>query len=101
MYSQLNNASKSTVRQAKMNEKYQIDLNLFAEVGVNWTAGAGNTFSSWYSQDLEKVKCMTVCNEYDKARTSRHQPGGTAVAVRGAMSQCLRKIQVQGAKRTT
>ena len=80
MYSQLNNTSTSTVRQVKMdrvhklNEKYQIDVRLFAEVGVNWTAGAGNTFSSWYSQDLEKVKCMTVCNEYDKARTSRHQP---------------------------
>ena len=60
MYSQLNNASTSTVRQVKMdrvhklNKKYQVDLNLFAEVGGNWTAGAGNTFSSWYSQDLEK-----------------------------------------------
>ena len=30
---------------------------------------------------------MAACNKYDKARTSRHQPGGTAVAVRGAMTQ--------------
>ena len=70
-----------------LNEKYQVDANLLAEVRVNWTAGAGNTLSSWYSQDLEKVKCMAACNEYDKARTSRHQPGGTAIAVRGAMTQ--------------
>ena len=52
MYSQLNNTSTSTVRQVKMdrvhklNEKYQIDVHLFVEVGVNWTAGAGNTFNS-------------------------------------------------------
>ena len=37
-----------------LNEKYQVDVNLFAEVGVDWTAGAGNNFNSWYSQDLEK-----------------------------------------------
>ena len=30
---------------------------------------------------------MAACNEYDKARTSRHQPGGTTVAVRGTMTQ--------------
>ena len=41
MSSQLSNASTSTVRQVKMdrvhklNEKYQIDVNLFAELGVN------------------------------------------------------------------
>ena len=38
-------------------------------------------------QDLEKIKFVTAHNEYDKARTSRHQPGGTAIAVRGAMTQ--------------
>ena len=41
MYSQLNNASTNVVRSVKMdrvhslNEKYQVDMNLFAEVGVN------------------------------------------------------------------
>ena len=60
MYSQLNNASTSTVQHVKidrvhnLNEKYQVDVNLFTEVGVNWTAGAGNNFASWYNQDLEK-----------------------------------------------
>ena len=59
MYSQLNNASTSTLRQVKMdrvhnlNKKYQVGVNLFAEVGANWTAGAGNAFCSWYSQDLK------------------------------------------------
>ena len=70
-----------------LNEKYQVDVNLFAEVGVNWTAGAGNKFASWYNQDLEKVKSTAACNAYDGARTSRHQPGGTVVAVRGALTQ--------------
>ena len=36
---------------------------------------------------MEKVKCVAACNEYDKARTSRHQPGGTTNAARGAMTQ--------------
>ena len=93
LYSQLNNASTRAVREVKMdkihnmNDKFQIDVNLFAEVGVNWTTGADNSFASWYSQDLEKAKCVAACNEYDKARTSRHQPGGTSIAVRGAMTQ--------------
>ena len=30
---------------------------------------------------------MAACNEVEKVRTSRHQPGGTVVAVRGAMTQ--------------
>ena len=64
-----------------------MDVNLFAEIGSNWTVGANNNFASWYEQDLKKTKCVAVCNEYDKARTSRHQPGGTAIAVRGAMTQ--------------
>ena len=44
MYIHLNKASASTVRHVKinrvhnLNEKYQVDVNLFAEVGVNWTA---------------------------------------------------------------
>ena len=62
-------------------------MNLFAEVRVNWSTSADNSFASWYNQDLEKVKCVAACNECDKARTSRHQPGGTAMAVRGAMTQ--------------
>ena len=36
------------------NEKYQVDVNLFAEVGVNWSTGANNRFADWYSRDLEK-----------------------------------------------
>ena len=70
-----------------LNEKYQVDVNLFAEVGVNWAAGTDNNFNIWYSQDPEKVKCMAACDEYDRSRTSRYQQGGTAVAVRGAMTQ--------------
>ena len=52
MYSQLNNASISTARHVKMdrvhnlNEKYQVDVSLFAKVGVNWTAGADSNFAS-------------------------------------------------------
>ena len=51
MYSQLNNASISTARHVKMdrvhnlNEKYQVDVSLFAKVGVNWTAGADSNFA--------------------------------------------------------
>ena len=41
MYSQLNNASTNVVHNVKMdrihnlNEKHQVDVNLFAEMGVN------------------------------------------------------------------
>ena len=93
LYSQLNNASTRAVREIKMdkihnmNNRFQVDVNLFAEVGVNWSTGACNNFPNWYKQDLEKVNCVAACNEHDKARTSRHQPGGTAIAVRGAMTQ--------------
>ena len=93
LYSQLNNASTRAVREIKMdkihnmNDRFQVDVNLFAEVGVNWSTGACNNFPNWYKQDLEKVNCVAACNEHDKARTSRHQPGGTAIAVRGAMTQ--------------
>ena len=80
LYNQLNNALTSVVRNIKMdkmhspNERYQVDVNLFAEVGVNWATGINNKFADWYNQDLEKVKCVAACNEYDKARTFRHQP---------------------------
>ena len=93
LYNQMNNASTNFVRDIKMemvhrlNEKYQVDVNLFAEVGNNWTVGANNNFAKWYEQDKEKTYSVAACNEWDKARTSRHQPGGTAIAVRGAMTQ--------------
>ena len=51
VYSQLNNESTSTVQHVKMggvhnlNEKYQVDVSLFAKVGVNWTAGADSNFA--------------------------------------------------------
>ena len=62
MYNQLNNTSTSTVRKVKMNrvhnlnEKYQVDVNLFAEVGVNCTAGAGNNFARWHSSTTKTWK---------------------------------------------
>ena len=62
LYSQLNNASTRVVRNVKMdkihnlNENYQVDVNVFAEAGVNWSTGADNRFADWYNQDLEKVK---------------------------------------------
>ena len=62
LYNQMNNASTRAVRDIKMemvhrlNDKYKVDVNLFAEVGSNWTVGANNNFASWYEQDLEKTK---------------------------------------------
>ena len=56
LYNQLNNALTSVVRNIKMdkmhspNERYQVDVNLFAEVGVNWSTGANNRFADWYVQ---------------------------------------------------
>ena len=55
LYSQLNNASTRVVRNVKMdkihslNERYQLDVNLFAEVGVNWATGTNNRFADWYN----------------------------------------------------
>ena len=52
LYSQLNNASTRAVREIKMdkvcntNDKFHIDINLFAEVGVNWKVGANNNFAN-------------------------------------------------------
>ena len=90
LYNQMNNASTKVVWGIKMemvhilNVKYQMDGDLF----------------NWFNQDLENVKCVAACNDYDKARTSRHQPGGTAIAVREAMTQYLCKFQVQRQQRT-
>ena len=58
LYNQLNNNNVSTiaVRNVKrgkihsLNERYQVDVNLFAEVGVNWSTGANNRFADWYVQ---------------------------------------------------
>ena len=55
MYSQLNNTPTNVKRSVKMdrvhnlNEKYQVDVNLFAEVGVNWTVGANSNFGIWFN----------------------------------------------------
>ena len=48
---------------------------------------ANNRFASWFDQDLEKDKCVAASNEHGKSKISRHQPGGTAIAARGAMTQ--------------
>ena len=94
LYNQMNNASTKEVRAVKMemverlNKRYQVDIDLFAEVGNNWRAdGCKDNLANWFVQDNEKIKYVAACNEYDKARTSRHQPGRTAIAVRGAMTQ--------------
>ena len=58
MYSQMNNAFTNVVQVVKikmvrvhnLNEMYQrVDVNLFAEVGVNWTVGANSNFGSWFT----------------------------------------------------
>ena len=102
----MNNVSTKTMRGIKMdvvhrlNAKYQVDIDMFAEVGTNWMAGANNNIFNWFNQDLQQVKRVAACNEYDKAMTSRHQPNSTAIAVRRAMTQYLCKIQVPRHQRT-
>ena len=52
LYSQLNNVSTRAVREIKMdkirnmNDRFQVDINLFAEVGVNWKVGTCNNFAN-------------------------------------------------------
>ena len=94
LYNQMNNASTRVVREIKMgmverlNERYDVDINLFGKLGNNWTVdGHNNNLGSWYTKNQEKLYYVAACNEVDKVRTPRHQPGGTAVAVRGAMTQ--------------
>ena len=47
----MHNASTEFLRDIKMeivlrlDEKYQVDVNLFAEVGTNWTVGSNNKFA--------------------------------------------------------
>ena len=38
-----------------------MDVDLFAEAGVNRKVKATNRFSSWFDQGLEKVKCVAAC----------------------------------------
>ena len=65
-----------------------MNIDLFAELGNHWgVEGAKSNLANWFLQNLEKIKFVAAHNEYDKARTSRHQPGGTVIAVRGAMAQ--------------
>ena len=64
LYSQLNNASTRAVREIKMdkirnmNDRFQVDINLFVEVGVNWKVGACNNFADWYNQDLKRSNVL-------------------------------------------
>ena len=90
----MNDASTRQVREVNiemvenLNKKYQVDMNLFAEVCNDWKVeGAKNNLANWFVQHLEKIKSVAACNEYDKARITRHQPGRTAIAVRGEMTQ--------------
>ena len=60
LYRQLNNASTRAVREIKMdkihnmNDKFQIGVNLFAEVGVDWSTGACNILQIGTTKILRK-----------------------------------------------
>ena len=95
LYCQLNNASTKVVRDIKMdsvqrlNERYDIDIDLFAEMGTNFTVGgASNNMGSWF-KGREKRKFATAHNIHDPNK-SKYQPGGTGVMIRGPMAQYAR-----------
>ena len=95
LYCQLNNASTKVVRDIKMdtvqrlNDRYEIDVDLFAEMGTNFTVGgASNNLGSWF-EGREKKKFATAHNTHDPNK-STYQPGGTGVMIRGPMTQYAR-----------
>ena len=92
LYCQLNNASTKEVREVKMsavthlNTKYDIDVDMFAEIGHNWgVGGRGHNLGSWLDS-REKIRFKSAHNNEDP-NTSSYQPGGTGIIVRGRMTQ--------------
>ena len=72
----MNNASTRGAREIKMgmverlNERYDVDINIFGELGNNWTVGGHtNNMGSWYTKNQEKLYYVAACNEMDKVRT--------------------------------
>jgi hypothetical protein len=71
----------------KFNNKYDIDVNLFAELGNNFKASRGNLVSWFENQD--KMRCVTANNEHNPS-TSSYQQGGTGIMVQYPMTQYAR-----------
>ena len=91
----MNNASTKEVRDINMdsvqrlNERYNIDVDLFAEMGTNFTVGGAKHNLGSCFDSREKMKFTTAHNTHDPNK-SKYQPGGTGVMIKGPMTQYAR-----------
>jgi len=92
LYCQMNNASTKEVREVKMsavthlNTKYDIDVDLFVEIGHSWRVGGrGHNLGSWLDS-REQIRFKAAHNNEDPI-TSSCQPEGMGIIVRGRMTQ--------------
>ena len=96
-YAQLNNASSGLLREIKIGEvqsinaKYDINANVFAEVGRNFSVDKpGEDIASWFD-DQDNRKCASAWNKTDSIIRSKHQQGGTSIVVHREFAQYAKK----------
>ena len=82
---QLNNASSGLLREIKIGEvqsinaKYDINANVFAEVGRKFSVDKpGEDIASWFD-DQDNRKCASAWNKTDSIIRSKHQQGRTSI----------------------
>ena len=74
MYYQLNNVLTKEIKMGcvqKPNEKYDIDVELFAELGYNLQKNSQN-LTTWF-QHKDKMGCVTATSEHDRHTASNQQ----------------------------
>ena len=89
LYCQLNNASTKEAREINMsavtllNKKYNIDVDLFAEIGHNWGAGGReHTLGSWL-ESREKIKFKSAHNTEDPSTSVYSTSPGALASLPG------------------
>ena len=70
--------------------KYDVDIGLYNEVGVNMKNSLkGSDFQGWMG-DHGKSRCVMAYNVKEESAKTIHQPGGTAIRVRGTLTQYVK-----------
>ena len=65
-----------------LNKKYNVDVDLFAEIGHNWGARErGHNLGSWLDS-RKKIKFKSTHNTENPIITM-YQPGGTCIIIKG------------------
>ena len=95
-FGQLNNISTKAVREVKVKgmryieKRYDTDIHLYNEHGCQMKNMPKNENLDRWMGDYGKSKIVMAYNKNDVEYEGKHQPGGTAIRVTGAMTQYVR-----------